>query len=67
MSCCGTKAKTNDTKNTSHEEAICPVCGMNVEPEESPKVTYEGKDYFFCNSNCAERFVLNPKAFFSAT
>lgn len=63
MNCCGTKKESKETEKAQAAEAICPVCGMNVEPEESPKVTLEGKNYFFCNSNCAERFVLNPKAF----
>ncbi len=38
-----------------------PVCGMNVNPAEA-KHTHQhaGKVYYFCCSNCAEKFQANP-------
>ncbi|MBI3299819.1 MAG: cadmium-translocating P-type ATPase [Elusimicrobia bacterium] len=44
-----------------------PVCGMAVDPA-APKGgrhAYAGKDYFFCNPRCRERFAADPASFLS--
>ena len=41
-----------------------PVCGMEVDVEYSTgKSTYQGKDYFFCSTNCKSKFDAEPESF----
>jgi Cu+-exporting ATPase len=41
-----------------------PVCGMTVnQPQEANKSNYHGTDYFFCSSQCKEKFDRNPAQF----
>ena len=39
-----------------------PVCGMTVDEKTAVKVTVGGNDYFFCSSNCRDKFLKS--AFF---
>jgi len=36
---------------------IDPICGMQVTPQSSIKVTKDGVDYFFCSTHCRDRFI----------
>lgn len=41
-----------------------PVCKMQVEEETAAgKSTFEGRDYYFCNTGCKTRFDANPRQF----
>jgi P-type Cu+ transporter len=41
-----------------------PVCGMMVDSGRAAgKITYHGKTYFFCSTQCAERFEREPEKF----
>ena len=41
-----------------------PVCGMTVAPHEAAATReFEGVTYYFCATNCAERFDAEPSAF----
>ena len=41
-----------------------PVCGMEVTPRNAAgSCTYEGRQYYFCNESCLERFQANPQEF----
>ncbi len=41
-----------------------PVCGMRVDPRTaSGKAEHKGKTYYFCNSNCEQRFREAPDQF----
>ena len=43
--------------------ALDPMCGMTVAPEHAAAHrTYEGADYWFCGTGCAERFDADPAA-----
>ncbi len=39
-----------------------PVCGMNVTPGKAKggAATHEGREYWFCNPKCREKFVADP-------
>jgi Cu+-exporting ATPase len=38
-----------------------PVCGMDVEMATAAgRSEYKGQTYYFCGSNCKEKFDLNP-------
>lgn len=40
---------------------IDPVCGMQVEPSQTPyKLIYRGKVYYFCSPQCKKAFQENP-------
>ena len=40
------------------------VCGMEVDPTDAPaQRDFQGKTYFFCAEECAERFDRNPQQF----
>jgi P-type Cu+ transporter len=41
-----------------------PVCGAEVEEDEAAATAvYQDKDYFFCSSECKEKFDRDPGAF----
>ena len=45
-------------------QAIDPVCGMKVNPQTAPaKAQWNGKNWYFCNPKCQERFVAAPLQF----
>ncbi len=49
----------------SQETALDPVCGMTVHPP-NPRggsFSYREQTYFFCNSKCREKFILDPGKF----
>lgn len=44
-----------------------PVCGMEVDVERSAgKSSYQGKDYFFCSTNCKSKFDAEPESFLTS-
>jgi YHS domain-containing protein len=46
------------------DKAKCPVSDEEfVVAENSPKVTHEGKDYYFCCASCADDFKADPKKY----
>jgi Cu+-exporting ATPase len=40
--------------------AMDPQCGKAVDPSKASRVTWEGKDYFFCSEECRRRFDADP-------
>jgi Cu+-exporting ATPase len=42
-----------------------PVCGMMVVPgtARGGSATHEGREYWFCNPRCREKFIADPKAY----
>ena len=39
-----------------------PVCGMEIEKSQAVKrYNYKGKEYYFCNKTCYEKFKVNPE------
>lgn len=46
------------------DKAKCPVSDEEFTvAANSPKVTHEGKDYYFCCESCAESFKADPKKY----
>jgi len=44
-----------------------PVCGMTVEVENAKhRGQHQGRDYFFCNARCKEKFLAFPDRFLAA-
>jgi hypothetical protein len=47
--------------------ATDPVCGMSVDPTAAAAVrSYEGRNYFFCATGCAEAFDADPARYAKA-
>jgi P-type Cu+ transporter len=44
-----------------------PVCGMTVDPQRDTAETssYQGKTFYFCSTECKEKFDKNPAQFAS--
>ena len=40
-----------------------PVCGMTVLPDKAKSSVHDGDVYYFCSSECRERFEAAPAAF----
>jgi P-type Cu+ transporter len=41
-----------------------PVCGMDVDPKKAAaKSERDGKIYFFCSTECKQKFDQNPQAY----
>ena len=48
----------------SAPQAIDPVCGMRVNPKAAAaSAQWNGKNFYFCNPGCRERFVAGPLRF----
>ena len=45
------------------QQALDPVCGMNVEVGEAAKTEYGGETYYFCCSHCQQAFEGSPKEY----
>jgi xanthine dehydrogenase accessory factor len=46
------------------ELEIDPVCGMKVEVQSARhRGTHDGREYFFCNPRCREKFLADPLRF----
>jgi uncharacterized membrane protein YraQ (UPF0718 family) len=45
------------------EQALDPVCGMNVEVEKAAKSEYGGETYYFCCSHCQQAFEGSPEEY----
>ena len=50
--------KHNNKINILHD----PVCGMDVNPNVTDKVTnFQGLSYYFCSESCRKAFETNPE------
>jgi uncharacterized membrane protein YraQ (UPF0718 family) len=48
---------------TPAQQALDPVCGMNVEIENAAKAEYGGETYYFCCSHCQQAFEHSPEEY----
>ena len=37
-----------------------PVCGMSVKISNAETSTYQGKSYYFCSTECKDKFDRSP-------
>ena len=37
-----------------------PQCGKTVDPQNAPKLSWEGKTYHFCSESCRRKFEVDP-------
>jgi uncharacterized membrane protein YraQ (UPF0718 family) len=48
------------------QQALDPVCGMNVEVGKAAKAEYSGETYYFCCSHCQQAFESKPEEYTGA-
>jgi uncharacterized membrane protein YraQ (UPF0718 family) len=48
------------------QQALDPVCGMNVEVGKAAKTEYGGETYYFCCSHCQQAFEDSPDEYIGA-
>jgi transcriptional regulator GlxA family with amidase domain/YHS domain-containing protein len=48
------------------EHPLCVVCGMDVDPKNSPKSVFKGATYYFCSENDKKTFDATPNKFINA-
>ena len=48
------------------QQALDPVCGMNVEVGKAAKAEYSGETYYFCCSHCQQAFESSPEKYVGA-
>ena len=62
------KEEQRNPENRQPEEAIDPVCGMQVEQAKAKYVSeYRGETYYFCCSGCKLEFDQHPERHLAAT
>ncbi|HEY2476764.1 MAG TPA: DJ-1/PfpI family protein [Candidatus Cybelea sp.] len=44
-------------------DAVCPVCWMEVDPKKSPRLSYRGASYYFCEPEHERIFAAAPQRF----
>lgn len=49
------------TRVSTSEKPLCPVCGMKVDPLTAPSSVYDGKTYYFCSAAHKETFDAAPE------
>lgn len=53
-----------EKKKVLETEATDPVCGMKVHPNETDlQIEHGGKTYYFCSTDCGDRFVNDPEKY----
>lgn len=51
-------------KKPIREQLIDPVCGMRMNPEETPAyVTYQDRTFYFCSDTHKEEFLRDPERY----
>jgi YHS domain-containing protein len=43
-----------------------PVCGMTVETDKAKSAVHDGTVYYFCSSDCRDRFEASPQRYVGA-
>ena len=61
-SCCGGGQHQHAEHENSQTE-IDPVCGMKVSSSSPLHTHYQGKEYYFCNPSCLEKFKNDPETY----
>ncbi len=51
---------------STDDHPLCPVCQMDVDKASAPRSTYQGKTYYFCESEHKALFDVSPERFTSA-
>ncbi len=66
----GLKKKAQPSASPAPDSATVrdPVCGMHIRPESAAgHMEYAGKQYYFCNPGCRQKFKQNPAQFVKTT
>lgn len=56
-------AAEQDVKQPAVQTVVDPVCGMEIEPDESLAYVYKETKYYFCSEDDMEEFKSNPEKY----
>lgn len=59
----GTDGKLSGQRWAIPQTATDPVCGMTVQTRTARSTVHDGRIYYFCSSDCRERFEAAPEAY----
>src|SRR5512134_609387 len=59
-------SKSMDFRWVPPDKVTDPVCGMTVLPRDAKSAVHDGTVYYFCSSNCREKFEASPNSFLAA-
>ena len=60
------KLQPRSTASEDEEEAVDPVCGMNVEVGKAARTEHGGETYYFCCTHCQQAFEASPEQYIGA-
>ena len=56
-------SKSTGVRWTPPDKDTDPVCGMTVVPKDAKSAVHDGTVYYFCSSNCREKFEASPTSY----
>jgi Cu+-exporting ATPase len=57
----------SDNATQDSQPVTDPVCGMNIQPAKAAAhVLHDGRDLYFCSTDCRDKFGANPAQYVSA-
>ncbi len=56
-------SKSGGLRWEAPEKDVDPVCGMTVETAAAKSAVYDGTVYYFCSTDCREKFENTPAAY----
>jgi len=59
-------SKSTGTRWVPPDKDVDPVCGMTVVPKDAKSAVHDGTVYYFCSSNCREKFEASPTSYLAA-
>ena len=60
----GHEHRHDDRSSPPADDVKDPVCGMSVDPATTKhSSTFEDRPYFFCSTNCLDKFAADPKRY----
>ena len=62
----GSNAIYDQPHTSTSANVVCAVCGMDVDPANSPKSSYKEKTYYFCSQDHKAQFDAAPLKFLEA-
>jgi len=59
-------SKSTGTGWVPPDKDVDPVCGMTVVPKDAKSAVHDGTVYYFCSSDCREKFEASPNSYLAA-
>lgn len=60
-------SKSTGVRWVTPDKVTDPVCGMTVAPRDAKSTVHDSTVYYFCSSNCREKFETSPTLYLAAS